>query len=243
MAVHIQMIGTGSAFAKRYDNNNALIETGSRTLLLDCGITCPSALYRLGRHFGEIDAVLISHIHGDHVGGLEEYAYQMKYVYKRKPVLYVPAPLVAPLWEHTLKGGMESEEADSLTHYFDVYPLEEGEESELLPGLRVKPLRTRHVPGKISFSYVINGTFFYSADMRFDPDLLERLDREGIRTIFHDCQLHPPGEVHAALPELLTLPERLQEKIWLMHYGDDKEAFEGRTGRMRFVEPHVRYPI
>lgn len=45
MTLRIQMIGTGSAFAKKYFNNNALIYTKIGKLLVDCGITAPQALY------------------------------------------------------------------------------------------------------------------------------------------------------------------------------------------------------
>jgi ribonuclease BN (tRNA processing enzyme) len=39
-------------------------------VLLDCGATSLSALKRLGLDPGEISAVFVSHLHGDHFGGL-----------------------------------------------------------------------------------------------------------------------------------------------------------------------------
>jgi ribonuclease BN (tRNA processing enzyme) len=38
-------------------------------VLLDCGATALSALKRLGLDPGEIAAVFVSHLHGDHFGG------------------------------------------------------------------------------------------------------------------------------------------------------------------------------
>ncbi|MFC4778418.1 MBL fold metallo-hydrolase [Paenibacillus sp. GCM10023252] len=239
--VDIQMLGTGSAFAKKYDNNNALIASGGRKLLLDCGITLPRALHQGGLTFGDLDAVLISHIHADHVGGLEEYAFQMRFIYGRKPVLYIAESLIEPLWEQTLKGGLTQEGLQSMDDFFEVRPLTEGVEAELLPGIRVRPLRTEHIEGKNSYSFVINGSFFYSADMKFNPYLLEQLVNDGVEVIYHDCQLYSPGVVHASLDELLTLPPSIQERTWLMHYGDNREDYDGRTGLMRFVEQGKRY--
>jgi len=43
---------------------------GSDAVLLDCGATSLSALKHLGLDPGEISAVFISHLHGDHFGGL-----------------------------------------------------------------------------------------------------------------------------------------------------------------------------
>ncbi|CAH8769794.1 MBL fold metallo-hydrolase [Paenibacillus dendritiformis] len=237
MTLRIQMIGTGSAFAKKYFNNNALIYTKTGKLLVDCGITAPQALYHLGVSFDELDGVLISHIHGDHVGGLEEYAFQMKFRYHRKPKLFIAAPLVGPLWEHTLKGGLTQEGLTCLEDAFEVHPIEPGQTLKLLSGLKVKLLETPHIPGKRSFSFLFNDTFFYSADMQFQPDLLRWLvEKQGVMTIFHDCQLLGKAEVHAGLDDLLTLPDFIQERLWLMHYGDERDAFEGKTGRMRFVK-------
>ncbi|MFC5403142.1 MBL fold metallo-hydrolase [Cohnella soli] len=238
------MLGTGSAFAKSFDNNNALLTVGERRLMIDCGITAPKTLFQLGYTFGDIDALLLTHIHADHIGGVEEFAFQMKFVYGRKPILYIADTLIEPLWEHSLKGGLQQNPGDTLADYFDVKPLSEGVTHELLPGLRAELLLTRHIPNKASYSLLLNDTFFYSGDMVFDLELLESLVNErGINVIFHDCQLHPPGVVHACLPQLLTLPAHIQRLTYLMHYGDDQPDFVGRTGLMKFVEPHTTYEL
>lgn len=238
------MLGTGSAFAKTYFNTNALIYAADQTLLLDCGITAPLSLYRMEKSIGDIDALLISHIHADHIGGMEELAFQMKFVFGRKPLLFLPEPLVEPLWESSLKGGLLQPEFASLEDYFEVRALEPGARTELFPGLAVEPIRTNHIPNKRSYSFLINDTFFYSADMTFDPSLLiDLVENRGCRTIFHDCQLKPPGIVHTSLEELQSLPLAIQERIWLMHYDDTMPQYEGKTGPMRFVEQHRRYEL
>ncbi|OMF22772.1 MBL fold metallo-hydrolase [Paenibacillus sp. FSL H8-0548] len=237
------MIGTGSAFAKKYDNNNAIIEANNYKLLVDCGITLPKALHEQGLSFPELDAVLISHIHGDHVGGLEEYAFQMMFKYNRKPILYLAESLVEPLWENTLRGGLTQGSLNTLEDFFEVRPLAPNKDIQLNSGLTVRLLQTKHIPNKPSYSFIFNHHFFYSADMRFDPSLLQQLSDEGVTTIYHDCQLEAPGVVHASLEELLKLPEALQKKTWLMHYGDAIEQYKGRTGHMRIVEQHEKYEI
>lgn len=242
MTPTITMIGTGSAFAKHYFNNNAIIDADGFRLLVDCGITGPAALHRLDVRFGDLDGVLVSHTHGDHVGGLEELASQMMLVHRRKPVLYIPETLREPLWEHTLKGGMAQGPLQSLNDFFDVRPMPIGQPTEIAPQLVVEPIRTEHIDGRLSYSFLINERFFYSADMRFNPELLRQLvDERGVRLIFHDCQLSSPGVVHASLDELLTLPEPIQSITRLMHYDDTMPHFIGRTGRMTFVEQGAAY--
>jgi ribonuclease BN (tRNA processing enzyme) len=47
-----------------------LIESRGQRILLDCGMTALTSLARAGVDPSEIDAVIISHLHGDHFGGL-----------------------------------------------------------------------------------------------------------------------------------------------------------------------------
>lgn len=244
MSLNIQMIGTGNAFAKTYFNNNAIVSANGFRLLVDCGITAPYALHRLGVPLTDLNAVLITHVHGDHVGGLEEIAFRMMYVHRRKLTLYLPSAIVRPLWENALKGALEdrSSNCDSLDCYFDVRPLDPGVPVAVHEGLTVELIPTKHIPNKPSFSVLLNDIVFYTSDMTFDPDLLARLVETGrCKHILHDCQLVGPGTVHATLDELLTLPESLQERIWLMHYNDNRDDFLGKTGKMRFIEQQVPY--
>ncbi|MUG64731.1 MBL fold metallo-hydrolase [Paenibacillus campinasensis] len=245
MSLKLQMLGTGSAFAKKYYNNNALLLDDDFTLLIDCGSTAPLALHEMGRSFNDIDAVLITHIHADHVGGLEELAFMMKMKFKRRIPLYIGEALAAPLWDHTLRGGLYQQgEISCLEDIFDVRPLKPGVKVDISKGITVELIQTRHIPGKDSYSLYLNDRIFYSADMVFDPELLNKLVNErGCELILHECQLQGPGEVHTTLQELLSLPEHIQQRTYLMHYSDDVQDFVGKTGEMEFVEQQKIYEL
>ncbi|WP_243734868.1 MBL fold metallo-hydrolase [Paenibacillus turpanensis] len=242
--VRIEMLGTGSAFAKQYDNNNALVTINGFRLLVDCGVTAPRVLYQMNIEYPEIDGILITHLHADHVGGLEEIALKMKYVHHQKPVLFITKPLAEQLWQYTLRGGMENpaEQLFSLDDFFEIRYLEEGVAAELYPGLTAELIRTEHIVGKLSYSILFNSKLFYSSDTLFNPELLLHMyEARGCKYILHDCQLYDPPAVHCTLSQLLTLPEELQQIIWLYHYGDVKDQFIGKTGAMRFMEQRVPY--
>ncbi|MFS1513361.1 MBL fold metallo-hydrolase [Chengkuizengella sp. SCS-71B] len=244
MTIQIQMIGTGSAFSKKYFNNNALVYADDFTLLIDCGITAPMALHQLNKTVQEINGILITHLHADHVGGVEELAFQAKYLYNIKPKLFICSKLLPILWENSLKAGLSDGQGNKLEDFFEVIPIIENENIIITPSLNIEMIQTKHFPNKLSYSLFINNDIFYSADMQFDPDLLAYIHKErNCKTILHDCNLEEPGkvEVHASLSQLLTLPEEIQDKILLMHYGDNMESFVGKTGKMSFIEQQKKY--
>jgi ribonuclease BN (tRNA processing enzyme) len=57
--------GSGGRFQSCY-----LVEAAGAPLLLDCGATSLVALARLGRNPVAIPTIVVSHLHGDHMGGL-----------------------------------------------------------------------------------------------------------------------------------------------------------------------------
>jgi ribonuclease BN (tRNA processing enzyme) len=198
----------------------------------------------MGVGLDEIDGVFISHLHADHVGGLEELTFRMKFIHGRKLKLFLPEALTGLIWEQTLRGGLENieEGMTGLEDYYDVVPLMAGTPHEIVPGFTVEVLPTRHIPHKPSFALIVNGGLYYSTDSRFDLErLTDLVERRNCKYILHDCQLFDPGTVHATLSELLTLSDVVQKRILLMHYGDDMESFIGRTGNMTFMRQQELY--
>jgi ribonuclease BN (tRNA processing enzyme) len=70
-AVHVQFLGSGGPFASGGRLQTCiLIESREGRYLIDCGMTALVAMARFGIDAGSIDAALITHLHGDHYGGL-----------------------------------------------------------------------------------------------------------------------------------------------------------------------------
>src|ERR671913_1472807 len=71
LTMRFTAVGCGDAFGSGARANTCfLVETAATTIALDFGATSLVALKRLGLDPNCIDAVMLSHLHGDHFGGL-----------------------------------------------------------------------------------------------------------------------------------------------------------------------------
>ncbi len=235
-------VGTGDAFSRRFGQTNALIESGAVRMMIDFGHLAPQRLEDLGFSLGELTHVAISHIHADHIGGLEELAFLSRFVHRRKIKLLIPRGLTGLLWDHSLRGGLEMV-ADrhghakrcSLETYFEIGELDEGWQS--VDSLAIRPFHTDHVPGKDSWGFVVRDEasderMIFGCDTRIPhPELLaEPLDEDFARgPIFHDCQLGNDGAapIHVSLAEI-DYPPAVQSRVVLVHYCDNVQAHAAR---------------
>lgn len=123
--MQLTFLGAGAHTTKGEYNSNMLIEENGKRLLIDCGFTCAQALGEIGLSHRDIDAVYVSHLHFDHVAGLEWLGFYTRFDpgYLGKPTLFAADPLVGPLWNNVLRGSMETvtgHPALTLDDYFDV---------------------------------------------------------------------------------------------------------------------------
>lgn len=239
----LQFIGTGSAFSKKFHQNNLLVVKGPDHVLIDCGTRTPEALSKLGLSVLAIKNYLITHSHADHIGGLEEVMLMNRYVGKSRPMMIAPAKYRRYLWEKSLKGGTAYNEKvngkwlgfEEFWNVLDPLPVS-GADRELseiqLGSIKLAMFRTMHIPDSApswrssapSYGVIIDDSILFTGDTRFDPGLLAFLeDRYELKVIFHDCQFFTGG-VHASLNELKSLPAGTRAKMWLMHYGDAVEV-------------------
>jgi ribonuclease BN (tRNA processing enzyme) len=92
--VHLTFLGTGDAFAShgRFQSGY-FIEADGCHMLMEAGPTVLCAMKRMGVAPADIDIILISHLHGDHYGGLPflvlEYLWESP---RRKPLRIAGPP-------------------------------------------------------------------------------------------------------------------------------------------------------
>lgn len=190
--MEIAFVGTGGLFDWEYGHSSALVTRGARTFLIDCGPSVYPRLLGAGRA-DPIDAILLTHLHEDHVGSLVTLVLHLK-VRAREPrratILY-PTEVFRNDVETLLSLCLgDSSEAVNFV------PLEREE------GIGFVETTGLHYPDCRSFSYWFSDgheLVYYSGDIG-DPGVAARFlasRKEPRIRVFHDIHYeHKPSHSH-----------------------------------------------
>lgn len=78
----LRFFGAGGAFSRRYGTTcSQLVLPSGERWLIDCGRQAPDQLFHAGMSWHEITGQIITHTHGDHIYGLEDFAF-VRYFYE-----------------------------------------------------------------------------------------------------------------------------------------------------------------
>ncbi len=89
----LTIIGCGDAFGSGGRSNTCFhLETAKGTLLVDCGASALPALKARAIDLNAIDAIVLSHLHGDHFGGLPFFMLDSQFLARRERPLLIAGP-------------------------------------------------------------------------------------------------------------------------------------------------------
>lgn len=89
----VRFLGSGDAFGSGGRFQTCIhVESGASQLLLDCGASSLIAMRRFGVDPQAIDTVLLSHLHGDHFGGVPFLILDGQFKRRTRPLLVAGPP-------------------------------------------------------------------------------------------------------------------------------------------------------
>ena len=173
----LMFLGSGDAFGSGGRFQTCMLGiAGSTRFLIDCGTSALIALKARKIDPAAIDIVLITHLHGDHFGGLPFYLIDARFISKRTTPLMLVGP---PGLESRLRAAMEvffpgsSASLDAIA--VQISEWESGCTQKLGP-LTVTPRLVAHESGAPPFGLRIeygDKLLAYSGDSEWTPALLD----------------------------------------------------------------------
>lgn len=224
--------GVGNASAVELGSAMATLERGGAPwLTIDCG---GEGLTAFQARYGDMPmAVFITHVHLDHVAGMERLFVASYFDPARRGQvrLYVPAPLVPLL--HQRIASYPNVLAEGGANFWDAFQLVPVGEAFWHDGQRLEVFPVRHHWPDTAFGLRLHGSVVWTGDTRPIPEMLARHADAG-ELVAHDCGLHG-NPSHSGIDDLeREYPPALLARCVLYHYAsaEDGEALRARGHRV-----------
>ena len=222
------VLGCGDAFGSggRFQSSY-LFEAGDRVFLLDCGPTTLLAMKKAGLDPSRLDVVLLSHLHGDHYGGLPFFLIEYQYRSPRRQPLQIAGPpgtetKVTELFRLMYGGGKAQNQLPPVS-FHTLNP----DERAVIAGIEVLPFRVPHQAHEVSLGLNVGyegKRILFSGDSAWTDLFIERA--HGVDLFLCECSFYdqPTGN-HVSFVELHeNLPRLKCKRILLTHMGDEMLA-------------------
>ena len=216
MSWTLRFLGVGNAQAIELGSASSVIECdGKPELMIDCG---QEALTAYVQHYGVMpDAVFITHVHMDHVAGLERLFYKTYFDPARvgKVRLYVPVTVLPFLQQRLAEyPGVIAEGGANWWDGFQLIPVSKGFWHN---GFWYDVFPVRHHLPETAYALRLPGCVIWSGDTRPIPEMLAKF-ADANEFIAHDCawQGNPS---HSGIEDLeREYPPELLQRCAFYHY-------------------------
>lgn len=174
--MRLTIAGSGDAFGSGGRLNTCFfLETARANLLIDCGASALPALKALALDPKRIDGIVISHLHGDHFGGLPFFLLDAQFLSRRDRPLLIAGPPGTRERLHVLMEAMFPKSTGSKWKFaWEVREIAVGIESEVL-GHALTTAEVIHQSGAPSTALRLSDggkIFAYSGDTEWTDALL-----------------------------------------------------------------------
>ncbi len=224
----LYILGCGDAFGSGGQNQSGyLFQASDRLFLLDCGPTTLLAMKRAGFDPCQLDAVFLSHLHGDHYAGLPFFFIDYLYRNPRRRPLQIAGPSgtekkVTELFRLMYGGGKGSTELPPVS-----FQVLSPDQVTTIDQIEVFPFAVPHQSHEISLG--LNITYdgkriLFSGDSAWTDVLIEQA--RGVDLFLCECSFYSEaaGNHVSFLKLRQDLPRLECKKLILTHLGDEMLA-------------------
>jgi ribonuclease BN (tRNA processing enzyme) len=174
----VRFIGSGDSFGSggRFQTC-ILVELHAYRFLIDCGSTSLVALKRAGVDPTSIDAVLLTHFHGDHCGGVPYLILDGQFAKRERPLVIAGPQGVRERMAAIFEAALPT--SSRTTQRFDVTYVELGDRATRLGPLDVVALPVAHLPETAPHGLRVSAegrTIAYTGDTDWCPALSKLAD-------------------------------------------------------------------
>ncbi len=229
--LEVWVLGVGDAFSLKNPPSAFLLVYGGFYLAIDCPDRYSALVAQFAKQndilfsTANVNHVLLTHVHGDHMNGLEALAFQKMFFEKKRLTLALSPEVTSMLWTGRLQASMgvlwngKTKRDLCFEDYFIPISLPWNQKTRIGPfSIHTWPT-VHHVP-TCALRIEAGGRIFgYSSDTSFDTRIIDFLSPAHL--IVHEAGF---GPVHTSYADLLTLPDSIRTKMRLIHYPDWFEA-------------------
>jgi ribonuclease BN (tRNA processing enzyme) len=221
MSMRLTIVGSGDAFGSGGRFNTCfLLDTAKSRLLVDCGASSLVALKARGLDPNGIDAIVLSHLHGDHFGALPFLLLDAQFLACReRPLLIAGPPGAAERLDQTLEAFFPRSTANKWRFFWKVMEIEVGRPTEVL-GHSVTTTEVLHYSGAPSTALRLSDgerLFAYSGDTEWVDGL--RAVADGADLFMVECYGYSGKMTGHITWEILKarLPELRAGRVMITH--------------------------
>jgi ribonuclease BN (tRNA processing enzyme) len=178
--MRLTIVGSGDAFGSGGRFNTCFhVETAKARILIDCGASSLVALRALGLDPNHVDGVILSHLHGDHFGGLPFLLIDAQHLSRRgRPLAIAGPPGTRARLDAALEVLFPGSAATKWRFSWQVIEIEPGRPCDIL-GHRVVTAEVCHPSGAPATALRVcdgGATLAYSGDTAWTDALLPMAD-------------------------------------------------------------------
>lgn len=231
--MNVRFLGSGDAFGDGGRFQTCIqLQSDGVNVLLDCGASSLIAMRRFGVHPADIQAILLTHLHGDHFGGIPFFILDAQFFSPRSSPLVIAGPAGV---ESRVKEAMEAlfPGSGSTRQKFEVRFIEYQDRVPVeVAGATVTPFEVVHASGASPYALRIEAgghTVAYSGDTEWSDSLIDAADDANLficEAYFFEKQVR----FHLDYRTLEANRDRLNcERLVLTHMNHDMLSHTGEV--------------